>query len=254
MGISTSRAGLYKPGGGSTGLILPDEPVDIDDLNSNFDKIDKLLGARSIPGASSYAGSMDGDLVFASDTDYLMRYSAADGKLLNARVRGGNMYMGTTAERLAVVAGDIPIGSMWKVTNPTSQAASELWWWTTQGWRRLSGEKTLWTGAVYPTNASHNNVNLNEGMSLQPNGLILRWSGYDTGAGATLNAWWQEHRISRAQFLSGANMIFPIALPSYLNTYARKELNILNDTTLAGLAANSAGDAARIVLREVIGF
>lgn len=252
MGASTPRAGLYKPGGGSTGLILPDEPVDIDKLNSNSDKIDTLLGARSIPSASSYAGSMDGDLVFASDTNYLMRYSAAEGKLLNARVRGGNMYMGTTAERLAVVAGDLPIGSMWKVTNPTSQAVSELWWWTTQGWRRLSGEKTLWTGAVYPTNASNNNVNLNEGISLQPNGLIVRWSAYESGA--PVNAWWQEHRISRAQLLSGANMIFPIALPSYLNSYTRKELNILNDTTLAGLAANNAGDAARMVLREVIGF
>ena len=31
---------LYKPGGGSTGLIVPDEVVDVDRLNANADLID----------------------------------------------------------------------------------------------------------------------------------------------------------------------------------------------------------------------
>lgn len=82
MGLFTTRAGLYKPGGGSTGLNLPDEPVDIDKLNANFDKIDALLGARNIPSVSSYAGTMDGDLIYAQDTKLLHMYSGSEGKLI----------------------------------------------------------------------------------------------------------------------------------------------------------------------------
>lgn len=45
MPASTPFLGLYKPGGGSTGLITPDEVVDIDRLNTNSDLIDAF--ARS---------------------------------------------------------------------------------------------------------------------------------------------------------------------------------------------------------------
>lgn len=44
MPAYTTVLGLYKPGGGSTGLITPDEPVDIDKLNGNFDLIDGAVG------------------------------------------------------------------------------------------------------------------------------------------------------------------------------------------------------------------
>ena len=40
MAAYTSFLSLYKPGGGSTGLILPDEVVDIDRINANMDLID----------------------------------------------------------------------------------------------------------------------------------------------------------------------------------------------------------------------
>lgn len=40
MPAFTSFLNLYKPGGGSTGLILPDEVVDIDRINANMDLID----------------------------------------------------------------------------------------------------------------------------------------------------------------------------------------------------------------------
>ena len=40
MPASTPFLGLYKPGGGSSGLITPDEVVDIDRLNTNADLID----------------------------------------------------------------------------------------------------------------------------------------------------------------------------------------------------------------------
>lgn len=42
MPASTPFLGLYKPGGGSSGLITPDEVVDIDRLNGNSDAIDQF--------------------------------------------------------------------------------------------------------------------------------------------------------------------------------------------------------------------
>lgn len=101
MGAYTPRAGLYKPGGGSTGLILPDETVDIDKLNANFDKIDALLGARNVPSAASYGGNMDGDIVYAQDTEFLYMYSAAGGNLITPRLPGSTRFTGTQAEMTA---------------------------------------------------------------------------------------------------------------------------------------------------------
>ena len=40
MSATTPFLNLYKPGGGSTGLIVPDEVVDVDRFNTNFDSID----------------------------------------------------------------------------------------------------------------------------------------------------------------------------------------------------------------------
>lgn len=40
----TPILGLYKPGGGATGLVQPDEPVDVDKLNENFDALDAAVG------------------------------------------------------------------------------------------------------------------------------------------------------------------------------------------------------------------
>lgn len=40
MSATTPFLNLYKPGGGSTGLILPDEVVDVDRFNANSDLID----------------------------------------------------------------------------------------------------------------------------------------------------------------------------------------------------------------------
>ena len=51
MGAFTSFLNLYKPGGGSTGNITPDEVADIDKLNLNFDAIDAF--ASSIDGRVS---------------------------------------------------------------------------------------------------------------------------------------------------------------------------------------------------------
>lgn len=44
MAAITPVLELYKPGGGSSGVIVPDEIVDVDRLNANSDKIDAFAG------------------------------------------------------------------------------------------------------------------------------------------------------------------------------------------------------------------
>ena len=50
MPAFTPFLNLYKPGGGSTGTILPDEVADIDRLNQNFDLIDSWSAAWGSAG------------------------------------------------------------------------------------------------------------------------------------------------------------------------------------------------------------
>ena len=121
MSDFTPRANLRLPGGGSTGTILPDEQVDIDVLNDNFRKIDALLGARNIPSSSSYSGSMDGDLVYARDTEYLHMFSANAGGLITPRLPGSTRFKGTTAEMNAFVGAQE--GDSWFNTDDNSEYA-----------------------------------------------------------------------------------------------------------------------------------
>lgn len=107
---------MYLPGGGSTGLILPDEVVDIDKLNSNFRIVDNLLGARNIPSSSAYSGSMDGDLVYAQDTGFLHMYSGSEARLLTPRLPGARQYSGTAAERVAFAV-QAKNGDLWRDTD-----------------------------------------------------------------------------------------------------------------------------------------
>ena len=114
MGQLTSRAGLYLPGGGSTGTNLPDEPADIDKLNDNFRTVDRLLGARTVPSAASYTDSFDGDLVIPADDEILRMYSASENGLVFPRTRGGTRFAGTLAERDAFSAKAKP-GDIWHI-------------------------------------------------------------------------------------------------------------------------------------------
>lgn len=100
MGEYTNRAGLYLPGGGSTGQITPDEVVDIDKLNDNFRKIDALLGAAIVPTTGDYTGSLVGRLVYTED-DQMLHIATSSGlkypKL--PKDAGANVYRGTPSQR-----------------------------------------------------------------------------------------------------------------------------------------------------------
>lgn len=68
MPAFTSRLNLYKPGGGSSGLILPDEVLDVDRLNTNFDAIDAAVGARVVTSGTRPASPYSGQIIFETDT------------------------------------------------------------------------------------------------------------------------------------------------------------------------------------------
>ena len=68
MADSTSRLGLYLPGGGSSGLNTPDEVVDIDKINDNMRLIDTGMGALPTTSSTRPAEPFDGQLVYETDT------------------------------------------------------------------------------------------------------------------------------------------------------------------------------------------
>ena len=85
----TPNLNLYKPGGGSTGLITPDEVVDIDRINANMDLVDTFAGqsiARDKKTSLAVAdaaerdawltGATQGDRVFQRDLGLEMVYGA----------------------------------------------------------------------------------------------------------------------------------------------------------------------------------
>ena len=87
MGSNTPKLGLYKPGGGSTGLNGTDEVVDVDLINQNFDLIDSYASATDTKvNRSGRAAASDadrnaliptpaaGDAVFRTDKGYTERY------------------------------------------------------------------------------------------------------------------------------------------------------------------------------------
>jgi hypothetical protein len=117
VGAFTSRFSLYKPGGGSTGLIVPDEILDIDKLNSNFDIIDANLGAfiatsTTLPGVPKV-----GQLVFETDTKRLRIYSGGSF-VAPATERGSlTMYTGTNLAALDAISDGV-IGDSFYMTDP----------------------------------------------------------------------------------------------------------------------------------------
>lgn len=88
MGATTPHLNLYKPGGGSSGLIVPDEIVDIDKINDNSDKID----------------------VWSTATDVTM------SSLVATRNATTKNYVGLASDR-AALAGPLRIGDTYQETD-----------------------------------------------------------------------------------------------------------------------------------------
>ena len=77
MGTTTVKLALYKPGGGSTGTILPDEAADIDKINANMDKIDVSAGFIVCTSTTRPASPFPGQPVIETDTRNSMWWTGA---------------------------------------------------------------------------------------------------------------------------------------------------------------------------------
>lgn len=77
MGQYTSRVNLYLPGGGSSGLITPDEEADIDKLNENFKKIDLALGTYFCLSTTHPATPFDGQQIYETDTHKFLIWNSS---------------------------------------------------------------------------------------------------------------------------------------------------------------------------------
>lgn len=98
MATTTPRLGLYKPGGGSTGLITPDEAVDIDKINGNMDIIDAAMGAKVVTSTGRPPTPVDGQVIRETDTRNTLIWSAA----LTRWIPVGTPYAATNSARDAL--------------------------------------------------------------------------------------------------------------------------------------------------------
>lgn len=134
MAGNTPNLDLYLPGGGSSGLWVPDEVADIDKINQNMQKIDTAIGnlwGMANPANQRFRSTGTGDVSLSSTTHPLqlgpssgsnMRFDnneiqsvlngAADAFSLNAL--GGNVNIGDDGSW--VKAGDLQVARI----HPTS--------------------------------------------------------------------------------------------------------------------------------------
>lgn len=82
MSGNTSRLGLYLIGGGSSGTYGPDEKVDPDEINHNFELLDGSLGSEQVTSGTRPASPFDGQLISESDTKNTMFWRASSSRWL----------------------------------------------------------------------------------------------------------------------------------------------------------------------------
>lgn len=106
MPASTPFLRLYKPGGGSTGLITPDEVVDIDRLNTNADLIDAF--AKSYGPATERNLSFYGPAALRSSVTGMKRgdmYQESDASNKEWRFNGAKWILWNAAPVLVTAFG-----------------------------------------------------------------------------------------------------------------------------------------------------
>lgn len=132
MGQTTPNLGLYKPGGGSTGVITPDEAVDIDKINDNFDKIDDFAG-RGLTAARLRGIKADREL-YTPPVKGIQWYETDTGKVyLSSSTGTWRQYEGVSTAPFSawtITAGTAPAAfyaiKSFDVDIPTQMEADEL--------------------------------------------------------------------------------------------------------------------------------
>ena len=93
MSANTAFLNLYKPGGGSSGLIVPDEVVDVDRINGNMDLIDSFasswgLASRQTRDFTGPAASLASIVAAAGGARLGDTYQETDGSKIFWRYDG----------------------------------------------------------------------------------------------------------------------------------------------------------------------
>lgn len=102
MSATTSRLLLYKPGGGLSGLILPDEIVDIDRINSNMDILDANIGFRNVTSGTRPLSPYDGEPIYETDTTRVRIWNNAASQWLAPGAERGSATDYTVADLNAI--------------------------------------------------------------------------------------------------------------------------------------------------------
>lgn len=125
MAQTTSRLGLYLPGGGSTGTNTPDEAADIDKINDNMSKIDAAAGATVCTSGTRPSSPYNGRLIFETDTKYVRVWNAATS---NWDFIGGNTIPvangGTGGTAVADAQNNLGIGLIPLITQSFSSSGA----------------------------------------------------------------------------------------------------------------------------------
>ena len=77
MAGTTTKLALYLPGGGLSGLITPDEQVDIDKINDNMKKIDIAMGSVVCTSGTRPSTPYTGQTIIETDTRNTMYWTGA---------------------------------------------------------------------------------------------------------------------------------------------------------------------------------
>lgn len=75
MAGTTTKLALYLPGGGLSGLITPDEQVDIDKINDNMKKIDTAIGFVVCTSGTRPSTPFTGQSIIETDTRNTMYWN-----------------------------------------------------------------------------------------------------------------------------------------------------------------------------------
>ena len=112
MPAYTPFLSLYKMGGGSTGLITPDETVDVDRINQNMDAIDSNASSWGNPAQRNHQfyGSAAG-LASVTGMKRGDTYQESDGSFQTWVYNGSAWVKGLAVAGSAVAAGSYTIGT-----------------------------------------------------------------------------------------------------------------------------------------------
>lgn len=119
MPAFTTKLSLYKPGGGSTGTITPDETADIDKINDDLDIIDAAVGAEICTSGTRPSTPYDGKIIFETDTKRFRTWRQSNTTWEAGATARGQLtrYLVTDLTALTAIA-DATIGDTLFMTTP----------------------------------------------------------------------------------------------------------------------------------------